>query len=120
MRHEVDSPLSELLNQARLLRKMNLKFQLRHYLDLRGMTAAELARKSGVSKQVISLWQGGAEPKKLAQVKKVAEALGTSVDHLCFGSGTDKEAQKATELDALLGDGWISGVFEVRLRRIKK
>jgi transcriptional regulator with XRE-family HTH domain len=99
---------------------MNLKNQLRCYLDIRGMTATELARKSGVSKQVISLWLSGAEPKKVAQIKKVAASLGTTVDHLCFGDGRDESVQKVTELDALLGDGWVSGLFEVRFRRVKR
>lgn len=99
---------------------MNLKTQLTLYLEIRNMTAAELSRKSGVSKQVISQWLGGAEPKKLDQVKSVATSLNTTVDHLCFGSGRDSESQKVTELDALFGDQWISGVFEVKLRRVKK
>ncbi|MGZ3766152.1 MAG: helix-turn-helix domain-containing protein [Mucilaginibacter sp.] len=99
---------------------MNLKAQLTFYLELRNMTAAELSRKSGVSKQVISQWLSGAQPKKLEQVKKVASVLGTSIDHLCFGSGKDIESQKITEIDALLGNQWISGLFEVRLRRVRK
>ena len=99
---------------------MTLKMQLAHYLELRNMTAAELSRKSGVSKQVISQWLSGAQPKKLTQLKSVAEALGTTVDHLCFGSGKDTDSARVTELDALMGDQWISGLFEVRLRRVKR
>lgn len=98
---------------------MNLKSQLSHYIELRNMTAAELSRKSKVSKQVISQWLGGAQPKKLTQLKDVALVLDTTIDHLCFGSGSDTESKKVTELDALLGDGWIGGVFEIKLRRIK-
>ena len=40
---------------------MNLQRQLKTYLELRGMTATELARASGVSKQSISQWLGGTE-----------------------------------------------------------
>ncbi len=111
------------LGKAKSLTKpleMNLKAQLALYLELRNMTAAELSRKSGVSKQVISQWLGGAQPKKLAQLRLVADVLGTTIDHLCFGSGKDTESQKVTELDALMGDQWITGLFEVRLRRVKK
>lgn len=99
---------------------MNLKKQLRYILELKGITAAELARRSGVSKQVISLWLTGGHPKNIEQVKKVAEVLNTSVDHLVFGDGADVEGQKTLELDALLGSEWISGLFEVRFRRVKK
>lgn len=100
--------------------EMNLKSQLKLHLDQRGMTAADLARESGVSKQVVSHWLGGAKPKNIDQVKKVADALETTLDHLMFGNGIDREAQKVTELDALLGDGWVSGLFEIRFRRVKK
>lgn len=99
---------------------MRLKIQLQFYLSHRGITAAELARKAKVSKQLLSLWLGGSEPRKLDQVRQVAQALGTTVDNLCFGDGLDKEAEKTTDLEALLGDGWVGGLFEVRLRRVKK
>jgi transcriptional regulator with XRE-family HTH domain len=97
--------------------EMNLKAQLRLLLDLRGMTPAELARKSGVSKQVISLWQSGAKPKNVEQVKAVADALSVSVDSLLFGNGDERENRVG--LDAFLGDEWISGAFEIKIRRIK-
>ena len=119
MRDQIDSSLSIKQLQSRKF-AMNLKSQLNYFLKLRGMTAAELGRKSGVSKQVLSIWLGGAEPKKLAQIKAVAAALGTTVDHLCFGEGEDRESQRVTELDALLGEGWVSGLFEVRFRRIRR
>lgn len=99
---------------------MNLKSQLKFHLSLRSMTQSELARKAGVSKQVLSLWMGGAKPKNIDQIKRVADVFGVSVDNLLFGTGVDKERQQLTELDALLGDGWISGIFEVRFRRIQR
>ena len=99
---------------------MRLKHQLTFYLARRGMTAAELARKAKVSKQLLSLWLGGSEPRKLNQVKLVADALGVTVDNLCFGDGIDRDAERVTDLEALLGDGWVGGLFEVRLRRVKK
>lgn len=102
------------------LMKLNLKSQLKLFLDHHNMTPAQLSRKSGVSQQVLSLWLKGADPKKMSQAKDVASVFGVSVDHLCFASGLNVEAQKVTELDALLGDEWISGLFEVRFRRIKK
>jgi transcriptional regulator with XRE-family HTH domain len=98
---------------------MILKDRLRFLLDQRSMTAAALARKAGVSKQVISVWLGGAEPRKLDQVKKVADALGVSMDSLCFGEPGMQEAPDS--MGTLFGNGgWVTGVFEVKLRRIKK
>lgn len=97
---------------------MNLKTQLRALLDKRGMTPAELSRKAGVSKQVISLWQSGAKPKNVEQVKAVADALGVTVDCLLFGNSDDRETRTGVGLDALLGNDWISGAFEIKIRRI--
>lgn len=99
---------------------MNLKNQLRFLLDHRGMSAADLSRKAEVSKQVISLWLSGAKPRNVDQIKKVADALDVTVDHLLFGDGEDREAEKITAFDTLTGDGWVGGIFEVKFRRVKK
>ncbi len=98
---------------------MRIKEQLKLYLDFRDISAAELSRRSGVSKQVISSWLAGVEPKNISHVRKVAEILGTTVDHLCFGEGKSLDQEKVTELDALLGDQWIGGTFEIKLRRVR-
>jgi transcriptional regulator with XRE-family HTH domain len=99
---------------------MNLKNQLRHYLDAREISATQLAKKARVPKQSLSGWLSGSNPRDIRQIKRVADALEVSLDNLMFGFGNDKESQKTTELDALLGDSWVSGIFEVRFRRIKK
>ena len=99
---------------------MNLKRQLAGLLDHRGMTAAELSRKSGVPKQALSRWLGGQAPKDVTQVKRVADALGVTLDHLLFGSSIEDESRKITDISSLVGDGWLGGVFELRLRRVKK
>lgn len=100
--------------------QMNLKSQLKMYLDHRGWTPTELARKTGVSKQNISLWLSGTPPRNIEQVKLIAEALGTSVDHLCFGEGIDGEREQATALGAILGEQWVTGCLEFKVRLMKK
>ena len=99
---------------------MALKKQLKLYLNEKGMTASQLAKKSGVAKQSISDWLLGSNPRDIHQVKKVADVFKITVDHLMFEDGLSSDGDKVTELDALLGNEWISGTFEVRLRRIKK
>ena len=101
---------------------MKLKTQLRTLLKLKGINAAELSRQSGVPKQSISDWLGGTMPRNIAHVKKVADALNVTVDELCFGGkNTDLvPSSQNADLDALLGDQWISGLFEVKLRRVKR
>lgn len=96
--------------------QMNLMNQLKAYLDHFDLTAAQLSRKSGVSQQVLSQWMRGAEPKKVSQLKSVSEALGCSVDHLCFGQGITRDPN---QINFLSHDEWVSGVFEVKVRRIK-
>lgn len=99
--------------------QVTLKNQLKLYLERLDLTAAQLSRKAGVSQQVLSTWLQGGEPRKMDQVKKVADALGTTVDNLCFGDGLKGE-EKSLNLDEILGDEWISGLFEVKLRRVKR
>jgi len=107
-------------DSIRAAKSMNLKKQLADLLEHRGMTAAALSRKAGVPKQALSRWLGGQAPKDVSQVKMVADALGVTLDHLLFGAGIEDENRKITDISSLVGDGWIGGVFEVRLRRYRK
>lgn len=102
--------------------EVNLKNQLKLYLEKRDMTAAKLAKLAGISKQVLSLWLNGGSPRKVEQIKSVADVLGTTVDHLCFGSGTQASKNSTTpdDFDYLPSDEWMSGLFEIKIRRVKK
>jgi transcriptional regulator with XRE-family HTH domain len=95
---------------------MNLKNQLRLYMDRNELSATQLAKRSGVSKQVISLWLSGGSPRKLEQVKQVAAVLGTTIDNLCYGNAIEENKNGFTQIP---DDDWISGVFEIKLRKIK-
>jgi transcriptional regulator with XRE-family HTH domain len=74
------------------------------------LSAAELSRKTSVSKQVLSDWLAGVRPRNIEQVKAVAEYFGISLDYLCFG----ETASPAKPVPAT----WISGRFEGRIRVI--
>lgn len=98
-----------------------MKQQLRAILKERDMTAAAFARKSGLPRQTVSDWLSGSPPRDIRQVKKAADALNVSVDFLCFGIESPTTSEKITDLDTLVGtDRWLSGIFELRIRRIKK
>jgi transcriptional regulator with XRE-family HTH domain len=60
--------------------KENLKF-LFYKLDT---YPAEIARIAGIPRQNLSDWQGGLIPRDPVKVKRVAEALGVSLDDLFF------------------------------------
>jgi len=100
---------------------MNLKKQLKTYFDHFDLSAAQVARKAGVPKQSLSGWMAGNTPRDLNQLRKVAEVLGTTVDDLLFGSGVHHEDKRPNPiLENLIGEEWIGGVFEIRIRRIRK
>lgn len=95
---------------------MNLKNQLKLLMERNFLTMTTLSQKSGVPKSTLSDWLGGSAPRDLRKLKKVAEALGTTVDHLCWGKGLhadekEKIIKYENEIDC--------GIFEVVLRRPK-
>lgn len=99
---------------------VNLKRQLTLYLKRNNLTAAELSRQSGVPKQTISLWLGGSKPRRLDHLKNVALVLNTSVDHLAFGSGFDESMSDTSDISDIIGENWVGGLFEIKLRRIRR
>ena len=96
---------------------MNLKNQLKHYLKEHGISASELSRKTGISKQSISDWLAGVHPRDLGKLKRVADELGVTVDHLLFGQGI--EIRTVPYPPTPTEDEWTSGVYEVRFRKVK-
>lgn len=97
---------------------MNLKNQLRFYLDSKGLTASQLARKAGVPKQSISGWLAGSNPRDIKQIKKVADVLSVSVDNLVFGTGVEKN-KNGFGLASDTGE-WVSGMYELKYRRVMR
>jgi PAS domain S-box-containing protein len=72
---------------------VNFRHQLLHLLKIRKMTAAELARRSQVSKQSISNWLAGVQPRSIPEIKKVADVFGVSLDVLCFGQDFEQKTR---------------------------
>jgi transcriptional regulator with XRE-family HTH domain len=73
------------------------------------MSAAELSRKTGIARQVISDWQAGVHPRNLIQLKTIADAFGVSLESLCFG---DCEPVAAT-IPAAVARDTLGGVYQV-------
>jgi transcriptional regulator with XRE-family HTH domain len=95
---------------------MNLKKNLKHILETRGLTASALARMSSTPKQTLADWLAGASPKDLSAVKRVADALGVSVDSLCFDfADISKRSVIEQHMDEI-----HAGQFEVILRKIRR
>jgi transcriptional regulator with XRE-family HTH domain len=68
-----------------------LKKHLRAFLLERGLSVAELARRTGVPKQTISDWLTGTRPRDMECVRLVASELDVSITQLFFGA-TVKES----------------------------
>ena len=101
------------------MEKVRLDKQIKAYLDARGMTPAELARKTSVPKSTLADYISGAPPKRIEHIKAIAMEFNTTIDHLLYGIGVHSTTPPDIALDELLEDKWLSGVFEVRIRRVK-
>jgi transcriptional regulator with XRE-family HTH domain len=93
----------------------NLRKELQRRMTAQGMSAAQLARQTGIAKQVLSDWLAGAMPRSITQVKTVAIVLGISVDELCFGGTPAANAESASSKGP-----WIRGVFEGHVRLLQE
>jgi len=105
------------------------EFRLRHnlaaVLRARAMTAAELSRKTGVAKQVLSDWMAGVQPRKLEQLYLVAMTLGVSMEQLCFGESGADFGSKVRSSGVAVGQAGDSselqelrGRYEIYVRRL--
>jgi transcriptional regulator with XRE-family HTH domain len=100
--------------------ELTLKSQLRLFLEMADITLAELSRRAKVPKSSLSDWLNGSSPRNILHVRAVSKVLGTSIDVLMFGQGFRPEKAEEIQLDELIGDKWVSGLFEVKLRRVKR
>lgn len=104
---------------------MSLSKNLKRYLDLRGWSVAEVARRSGVKKSTIGEWLSGRNPRKLADLKKVALVLDVEggIDELIFGEPPNgSKKKKEADLIATLFDSdghEFRGRFELVIRKLK-
>jgi transcriptional regulator with XRE-family HTH domain len=109
---------------------MNLKTNLKRYLEILDWSVAQMARKASCPKSSLQSWMNGSKSVKNAEyLKRVAETLsqhipgGVTVDDLLFGNAENRKNGKSPEamFDGLADtDGWISGCWEVRLRPLRR
>ena len=102
-----------------ILGTMNISKQLNILIADNNLSVAKTAKLASIPKQTLHNWTLGQSPRKIEDVKKVADVLGVSLDYLCFGD-VEKVPPEAPALDALVDGEWISGVFEVKIRKVKK
>ena len=83
------------------------------------MNVSELARATGLSPKTLHNWISNAPPRDLTQVRKVARYFGLSIEELCFGEA-ETTANEKLGIDGIEDGEWISGVFEIKIRKVKQ
>jgi len=84
---------------------------LKHLMAERSLTFKKLSELSGVPASTIKTWSSGIEPKSMTATRKVARALGVSVEYLVFGT-TDKQL---VSLDQIITNQLFSGWCKVTI-----
>lgn len=80
------------------------------------MKVKELSKASGVPVSTLHEWTNGRTPRDPVQAKKVAEALGVSLNRLLFD---EPDLAEAVNLTQILKEDVFSGVFQIDIRRVK-
>ncbi len=86
---------------------------LKHLMKSKKMTFKELSHASSVPISTIKTWSAGIEPKSLSHARKVARALGVSVEYLVFGESSAQVPTMSELLTTQLFSGWCKVTIEM-------
>lgn len=78
---------------------------VRKQRQAKGLTQQSLADKLYVTRQAVSRWEGGTRYPDLMTAKKLAEALGSTMDALLSGEDMKQHTQKAPVLESPVAKG---------------
>ena len=81
---------------------MELGKRLRKAREERGLSGSELAARIGLERSAIPQYEAGRSLPSVTVLKKMARALGVSLDWLCFEEPDDREAIQDKELASKL------------------
>lgn len=85
-------------------------------MNEQGLSIKELSFSSGIPQSTISHMRSNRQPRNISTVIAVADELDVSIFYLLYGK--DEPSQR-TELVNDLIAGLFSGVFEVKIKKIK-
>lgn len=86
---------------------------LKHLMKERKLTFKKLGQLSNVPASTIKTWSAGVEPKSLSHARKVARALGVSVEYLVFGESSNQTPAMNELLTTQLFSGWCKVTIEM-------
>ena len=100
---------------------MKLRVTIERYLSDTSLTAAALAKKSGIPKATLAGWLAGNAPRDFTQLRALARVMGLTIDSLLFDDKKSETLNNVLLSEVKLGnDGWYSGQFEVKFKRIDR
>ena len=82
----------------------------------RRLSIKELSKLSGVPTSTLHEWQNGRSPRDPVKAKKLADALGISLNQLLFD---ENDKNEVIQIQQILKEDVFSGVFEINIKRIK-
>jgi lambda repressor-like predicted transcriptional regulator len=100
-----------------ILMEVKIAIVMNRMMKEKKLSIKELSRLSGVPSSTLHEWLNLRIPKSPVQVKKVANVLNVSLDHLLFD---EQEALKPVPIQDLMTDDTVSGVFEITIKRVKE
>jgi transcriptional regulator with XRE-family HTH domain len=93
---------------------------LKHLMKEKKLTFKKLSQLSNVPASTIKTWSAGVEPKSLSHARKVARALGVSVEYLVFGETSNQVLTMNELLTTQLFSGWCKVTIEIPAINNKK
>lgn len=78
---------------------MNVKQRIQILAKEKGLSIVALERECGLKRGVVEKW--GASSPSVANVKKVADYFGTTIDCLCFGTQNSEQELSPSEQSVL-------------------
>lgn len=96
-------------------KKIKIHEVLPRLLEKRKLSIRELARSTGVAQTTLNSWtKPNAKPSEISSLKLVADFFGITLDYLLWN-----EPQK-TNVEQLETDVILSGLFKIRLEKVKE
>ena len=93
--------------------EVKISHVLKHLMKEKKLTFKKLSQLSSVPESTIKTWSAGVEPKSLSHARKVARALGVSVEYLVFGETSMQAPTMSELLTTQLFSGWCKVTIEM-------
>jgi transcriptional regulator with XRE-family HTH domain len=95
-------------------RKLVIHEILPKLLKQKNLSIREVSRRTSLPQATLNSWtKHNARPSDIQALKQVSQLLGVSLDYLLYG-------ELVTDLDSLPTDVLLSGLFKIRLEKVRE